>query len=348
MGVNNLSTIGLVAGNNWWGCNEGPNDVAGDCDGTVGLVTVDEWLVLTVLPDPASVLPGATSAVEANLMMNSESVDTSADGTVPDGILAVFSAPVGGSVLPVNNTTLAGVASTVFTAPVADQVYQVCAEVDNELICVDLTVENVAPLAEDDAYTVIEDNSLTVAAPGVLTNDTDDNGDALTAIVVTQPAHGTLTLNADGSFTYTPALNFTGTDTFTYKANDGLLDSNTVTVTITVTPVNDDPHAVDDFYTVMEADTLEVTAPGVLINDVEVDGDGVVVSIVTTTAHGMLSLTADGSFLYIPDAGFYGVDTFEYQLTAYPVGNLASWTDNAIVTITVTPLFRMWMPIISR
>ena len=109
-------------------------------------------------------------------------------------------------------------------------------------------------------------------------------------------------------------------------------------MTITVTPVNDGPQAVDDYYSVHENGTLEVTAPGVLVNDIEVDGDGVAVSIVTTTAHGLLSLTADGSFVYIPDAGFYGVDTFEYQLTTYPVGNMAAWTDTAIVTITVTPL----------
>ena len=346
IGVDNLSTIPVTADNNWWGCNDGPTGP--DCDTTNGLVTIDEWLVLTVVADPASVLPGATSAVEANLIFNSAAVDTSADGTVPDDILATFTAPDGGSVLPVSDTTLAGITSTVFTAPAADQVYQVCAEVDNELLCVDLTVENVAPQAVNDAYSVVEDNTLTVAAPGVLTNDSDDNGDVLTAVVVTQPANGTLTLNADGSFTYTPDLNFTGADTFSYKANDGLLDSNTATVTITVTPVNDGPQAVDDYYSVQENGTLEVTAPGVLVNDIEVDGDGVAVSIVTTTVHGLLSLTADGSFIYFPEAGFYGVDTFEYQLTTYPVGSMAAWTDTAVVTITVTPLLRLWMPIISR
>jgi VCBS repeat-containing protein len=76
---------------------------------------------------------------------------------------------------------------------------------------------------------------------GVLANDTDPEGQVLTAILVTGPSHGTLTLNADGTFTYTPAPNFNGTDTFTYMANDGSLDSNVATVTITVTPVNDPP-----------------------------------------------------------------------------------------------------------
>ena len=63
-------------------------------------------------------------------------------------------------------------------------------------------------------------------APGVLANDTDADGDPLTAVVVTGPAHGTLTLNANGSFTYTPAANYNGADRFTYRANDGTANSN--------------------------------------------------------------------------------------------------------------------------
>lgn len=222
---------------------------------------------------------------------------------------------------------------------------------DPVLLGLNLSTVNVAPVAVEDTYSTDEDVTLTVAAPGVLGNDTDGNGNTLTAVLVTDvlPAQGTLTLNANGSFTFVPALNFSGEVTFTYKANDGLLDSNTVTVTITVNPVNDEPQAVDDFYTVMESYTLGVDAVlGVLANDVEVDGDGLSVSIVTTTAHGTLSLWADGSFIYHPNPGFYGVDTFVYELTTYPDPNKGPWTDQATVTITVTPLFRMWMPVITR
>ena len=311
--------------------------------------TRSEWLVLTIEADPASILPGSSSAVEANLIFNSTALDTSAGGTVPDGILATFTAPDGGSVLPLSDTTLAGITSTIFTAPLEAQAYQACADVDNELVCVDVTVQNVAPLAVNDAYTIAEDNPLTVTAPGVLANDTDDNGDALTTQLMVLPAHGLLTLNPDGSFNYTPETNFNGQDSFTYKASDGHLDFAEATVTITVNPLNDEPQAVDDAYVVMESETLAVDADnGVLANDVEVDGDGVSVSIVTATTHGTLTLWADGSFTYTPAPGFYGVDTFVYELTTYPDPNKGPWTDNAIVTITVTPLFRMWMPVISR
>ncbi len=91
-----------------------------------------------------------------------------------------------------------------------------------------------------------EDTPLVVPANGVLTNDTDpDVGDTLTAVLGTTVAHGSLTLNANGSFTYTPAADYNGTDSFTYHAQrfrqPRQLDGNTVTVTITITPVNDPP-----------------------------------------------------------------------------------------------------------
>ncbi len=98
-------------------------------------------------------------------------------------------------------------------------------------------------MANDDAYTTDEDTPLTIAAPGVLGNDTDPDGDLLTAIPVDSPTNGTLVLNSDGSFTYTPNLNYNGFDSFTYMANDGASDSDVATVTITVNPVADPPIA---------------------------------------------------------------------------------------------------------
>jgi VCBS repeat-containing protein len=94
---------------------------------------------------------------------------------------------------------------------------------------------NTPPVASDDAYAVIGGATLTVPAPGVLGNDTDADNDALTAQLVNPTTKGTLTLNPNGSLTYTPGEDTTGTDTFTYRAFDGLATSNLATVTITIT-----------------------------------------------------------------------------------------------------------------
>ena len=98
---------------------------------------------------------------------------------------------------------------------------------------------NDEPVANDDAYSTDEDTVLTVAAPGVLGNDSDVDGDPLTTVLVTGVANGTLTLNADGSFDYTPAVDFHGTDSFTYDVSDAVGNTATATVTISITPVSD-------------------------------------------------------------------------------------------------------------
>jgi large repetitive protein len=97
------------------------------------------------------------------------------------------------------------------------------------------TVTNQAPTATADAYSTAEDTALTVNAPGVLGNDSDPDGNPLNAVPVSGPNRGTLTLNANGSFTYIPATNFNGSDSFTYRASDGTLTSNPATVSISVT-----------------------------------------------------------------------------------------------------------------
>src|SRR5207244_2651758 len=112
--------------------------------------------------------------------------------------------------------------------------------VDSNIATVSIAVKAVddAPVAAGGSYVTNEDTALTVAAPGVLGNDTDIDSTTITAVLVAGPSHGTLTLNANGSLTYTPAANYNGPDSFTYKANDGALDSNVATVSITVHAVN--------------------------------------------------------------------------------------------------------------
>ena len=101
---------------------------------------------------------------------------------------------------------------------------------------------NDAPVARNDQYATREDYPLYVtAAAGVIGNDSDIDGNALLAVLVTGPAYGSLTLRADGSFTYTPTADYNGTDSFTYVANDGTANSNITTVSLTIDGINDAP-----------------------------------------------------------------------------------------------------------
>ena len=205
---------------------------------------------------------------------------------------------------------------------------------DSNVATVSIAVSavNDAPVASNDSYATAEDTALTVAAPGVLSNDTDVDGNALTAVLVSGPAHGTLTLNANGSFSYTPAANYNGADSFTYKANDGSADSNVATVSLTITAVNDPPVAVNDAYAVKPNATLTVPAPGVLANDGDVDSPSLTAVLVSGVSHGTLTLNADGSFTYTPATAYKGTDSFTYK-----ANDGAADSNVATVTITVTP-----------
>ena len=198
-----------------------------------------------------------------------------------------------------------------------------------------VTPVNDAPVAADDGYTTLEDTPLVVvAADGILANDTDPDLDPLQALLVTDVTDGTLALNADGSFTYTPDPNFAGADSFTYQAGDGSIDSNIATVTFTVTPVNDAPVAAADGYTTLEDTHLVVVAAdGILANDTDPDGNPLQALLVTDVTHGTLALNADGLFLYIPDLNFTGTDSFTYQ-----AGDGSIDSNIATVTFTVTPV----------
>jgi VCBS repeat-containing protein len=178
-----------------------------------------------------------------------------------------------------------------------------------------LIERNQAPTATGDVYVFDEDVVLTVGpGTGVLANDSDPNGDPLSALLVSGPQHGTLTLNADGSLTYVPVANWHGIDSFTYRASDGALSSNPVTVTLLVEAVNDAPLTAADRYQGNENVPLSIAATaGVLANDADPEGFDLHAVLATGPAHGTLTLQADGGFLYTPDAGFYGQDSFAYR-----------------------------------
>ncbi len=204
------------------------------------------------------------------------------------------------------------------------------ARVDEVLVTGNVTTPNTPPTAGNDSYVVNEDGVLLEASPGVLDNDGDADGDTLMAILVSPTSSGSLGLNTDGSFTYTPDPHFSGSDSFTYTASDGIANSPAVTVTITINPLPDAPVAGEDDYSMEPNTSLAVAAPGVLANDVDADGDQLTATEFTGPSNGTLDLSADGSFNYVPNLDFEGVDSFVYTADD---GN--GGTDNAAVMITV-------------
>ncbi len=190
-----------------------------------------------------------------------------------------------------------------------------------------LTVYSV-PVANDDSYTVDAGKTLTVsAANGVLANDTNADGNTFTAVLFYGPS-GTLTLNPDGSFSYTPNPGFVGTDSFTYFDVNGPATSNVATVTINVLGV---PVANPDSYTTVEDSTLN--AGSVLANDTVGTTLAPILSaqLVSPPLYGMLTFNADGTFTYVPPTFFVGTTTFTYEAV-----NTVGASLPATVTITVT------------
>ena len=177
-----------------------------------------------------------------------------------------------------------------------------------------LTIIALPPTAGADSYGGQAGRTLVVTpAAGVLSNDSDPNGLALSATLASGPAHGAVTLNGDGSFTYTPNLGFAGTDTFTYAPADaaGAGPVTPVTINVIATP----PVSLSDTFSVAAGQSMNVAAgSGVLANDTDTNGLALAAGLVPggATAHGALTLNADGSFSYTPDKGFAGQDTFTY------------------------------------
>ncbi|HWT02954.1 MAG TPA: Ig-like domain-containing protein [Pyrinomonadaceae bacterium] len=198
---------------------------------------------------------------------------------------------------------------------------------DTATVNVTVTPVQDAPVANDDAATVAEDSVGNTI--NVLGNDADADGDTLAIISVTQGAGGSVGNNGN-SVSYTPNPDFFGSDSFTYTVTDGNGNFATATVTVNVTNVNDAPVANDDSYSMNQDTTLNVPAPGVLGNDTDADpGDTLNSTVVTFPANGTLAPNADGSFMYTPNPGFTGVDTFTYKADD-------GTTDSNFATVTIT------------
>ena len=219
------------------------------------------------------------------------------------------------------------------TRPAAQRTFTVVVADDSQTAGLDFAfVADERPIATDDTYAMVEDSVLWIGQQnGPLRNDSDADADPLTVVVVNPPPYGELLLAADGSFQYIPDPDFAGSDSFTYRAHDGLAESNLATVTITVETVNDAPNASDDGLWVGLNTARRLDAPGLLFDDYDADGDRMTALLVDAPSHGTVMLEPNGSVVYIPDIDYLGPDRFTYRVSD---GQLAS--DVAAVDVRVT------------
>ena len=286
-------------------------------------------------PAPANAAPNATDDAVSVSEDGSVTFQPGANDTDADGDTVVASSIASA---PENGTAVVNSDGTVTYTPNSDFSGSDSFEVsvsdgkggfDTSTVNVEVTPANDGPNAVDDAVEVVEDGSVTFQ-PGA--NDTDADGDAVVASsIASAPANGTAVVNPDGTVTYTPNSEFSGSDSFEVTVSDGNGGFDTSTVNVDVNPANDGPSAVDDAVEVAE-DGSVTFQPG--SNDTDPDGDAVVASeIVSAPANGAAVVNPDGTVTYAPDANFNGADSFEVKVSDGKGG-----FDISTVTVDVTPV----------
>lgn len=185
---------------------------------------------------------------------------------------------------------------------------------DTATVTIDINAGNRAPEGNDDTFPVIEGDALVIPAPGLLVNDYDPDGDEIFVCGISSPSNGELTVQPDGSFSYTPNSGFTGIDQFTYDVCDENGGKSTSTVYLDVLASNQHPDAVDDVYTATKGEVFTVTGPGILGNDKDPENDPITVVSHTQISNGDVTVSPDGSFVYVPNDFFTGVDSFTYTV----------------------------------
>ena len=200
---------------------------------------------------------------------------------------------------------------------------------------------NNPPVAVTETIAVLEAGTATTLNDGVTTsllaNDTDADGDALTAVLVTSPTEGTLTLNSNGTFSYVHGGGNLSSDSFTYSANDGKINGAPVTVSITVTGTNDPPVANDDNIIVPlngTVTTLDNGQNSLLANDSDPDGDALTATLVTSPSFGTITLNPGGTFSYTQNGTLNAGDSFTYTVTD---GTLTSSSATVNILLSCTP-----------
>ncbi|KZN32511.1 Ig-like domain-containing protein [Pseudoalteromonas luteoviolacea] len=216
-------------------------------------------------------------------------------------------------------------------------------------VSINIERTNQNPIAIPNSYALQKNTELSVSGGGLLVNDIDFDGDTVsvntTPIVDVQ--NGTLTLNSDGTFTYTPAADFVGSDFFEYRIEDGNGGFATADVSISIEEelTNTPPVAVNDSYETSEDILLQVSAPGILENDSDDQLDSgstdlinLQIEISETTKNGLLELTSEGGFRYTPSENFSGQDFFVYQVSDLQGSTAAAFAVINIIAVNDPPM----------
>lgn len=204
---------------------------------------------------------------------------------------------------------------------------------DVGFITADVTA-NHPPVAADDAYSVDENGSLGTAAPGVLANDLDADGNSLSAALVSGPAHGSLAFNADGSFSYTPDAYYYGADSFTYKANDGQADSNVATVSLTVNKVAYPPSLGDATFSIPE-NTANGTIVGAM-QGTELNGEPLSYAIAGGNSSGAFAIDPSTGAISVADSTQLDYEKVHQFSLTIQATNLDGLSAQATATINLT------------
>ena len=200
-----------------------------------------------------------------------------------------------------------------------------------DVVTVNVTVNavNDVPIGSDDTITVSED--IISVSGNLLANDTDADSDTLSIMSVTNGGHGTVYNNGDGTISYEPDDNYFGSDSFIYIVSDGNGSTDIVTVNVIVEAVNDDPASADDIYSISEDSIIEFS--DLVDNDTDIDSAGLIVVSVTQPKNGTVTDSGNGSFVYVPDQDYNGIDSFTYTVSDGDGG-----TSIATVVIDIAPI----------
>ncbi len=274
-----------------------------------GSLSATGVVIVAVLPvnDP----PVARDDIATTLEDTSVRIDVLANDSDVEGPLLIQNvATTNGTATVVNNSVFFTPApdyygTVVLTYTISDGTNSANANVTVTVV----SVNDGPPDAKDDTYTTLEDTPLVVNSGGVLVNDADPDGDVISVLLVKSVSHGTLVLSTNGTFTYTPATNFNGTDSFTYRGTDGIDTGNVATVTIDVTPVNDPPIVINDGTNTLEDVAVTID---VLANDSDVEGPLMITSVLTTNGTAVVDGT---NIIFTPATNYNGIVPLAYTVS---------------------------------